>query len=531
MSPKTVGFLRWLWGVDELVGARALLRSTPAVWIILALMVVVSVVDFALPPRMGINLLTHYLGDATANIANGQVWRLLTPELINPGFFGDTRYISGAEHLATNVIGLVLAGVHVERALGTRRFVALYVLAGLASQVALFQAFPLGWNASGGSSGSVHGVFGAVLIIAFAERTRSRGKFWYFVVAWTAITGVAVSALLNTARTNVVHLGGATVGIVLAAAWMLGPRRATRVALAATLAIVVASTSIVVPRSAGARRMDEAVVATVPMDVEPALITFAFGSLWVTVNGSGTLTRIDPATRRIVTTIERPRVGGGMVAAGGSLWVTGDSSVVEIDPNTHSALSKVPVPGDGAWGLAATPDAIWAALPDKASVARIDRRTRKVRLTPVGEYPYFVLAEGNAVWTTSYRSRTVSRLDPDSGEVVDRVRLPTDPYWVTAAAGSLWVGGQETVYRLDAVTLDVQAKVALGQQAWTMAADESGNVWVTERYGFEVSRINTRTNRVDRRVRVGLGQPNGIAAGDSLWVADSHRRAVLEVRP
>lgn len=532
MKRRAIVFLRWLWGADEEVGAWSLVKSTPAVWVILAVIIVVSVVDFALPEVMGADLLTHYLGDSTARIARGEVWRLLTPELVNPPFFGK-RYITGAEHLIANIFGLVLAGIHIERALGRRRLIVLYVIAGLASQVALFTALPVRWGASGGSSGSVNGLYGALVVIALAERRQSRGKFKYFVASWAAVTLAWLGGFLNTSTTNIIHLGGFLGGMLLAVAWVARPAHAARAGLAVSLAIVLVSALLVVPKSAHAREVDPAVLTTVPLGMrEPSLTESAFGSLWVTGNGLGVIARVDPHTREVVGVIRSPKITGGMAAADRSLWVAGNHSVVEIDPTRNRAVSSVSVPGEGPWGLSAAGGTLWAALPDKGSIARIDLKSRKVGLTRVGQRPYSVLANSEGVWATSFEGRRVSRLDPASGRVLADLRLRDYPYSLEFADGSVWVGTQRYVYRLHPTRLTIAAKVELRENVWAMSADASGQIWVSERNGFELSQIDAKTNKVVRRVRVGLGQPYGVAAAlDRVWVSDSFRRALLEIEP
>jgi membrane associated rhomboid family serine protease len=524
MARRVTWFLRWVWGAEDDVGVAALVRSTPAAWAVLAITVVVSVADFALPAVMGVDLVTHHLGDATARIAKGEVWRLITPELVNPPSYG-MRFMSGAEHLAWNIVGLVLAGVRVERTLGTRRFVVLYVIAGLASQVALFAALPLRWSSGGGSSGSVHGLFGAVLVIAFLQRGEDRRKFWYFVVSWALLALNTAGAFMNSATTNIIHLGGALAGIALTVAWIVRRIPWPRAGTAVALAIVLVSASIVIPRSALAHRVDPAVVAEIPMGRVPELLTLAFGSVWVNGEGSGSLTRIDPYTERVVTI--RGGFAGGMVQGGDSLWVGARSAVAEIDPRTNRVRSRVRVPGEGPWGVAASSGVIWAALPDKGQVARIQVRTHEVTLTRVGRRPFAVASNGRAVWASAFDSRTVSRLDLRTGRVARRVRLDRRAYWLQPVRGSLWVGAEDHVYRLDPSTLKVQARVPIGQIVWSMSVDADGQLWVAERWGLEVSQIDTRTNRVVRRLRVGLRQPIGVGAGEDVWIADTVGRSVL----
>jgi DNA-binding beta-propeller fold protein YncE len=220
-----------------------------------------------------------------------------------------------------------------------------------------------------------------------------------------------------------------------------------------------------------------------------------------------------------------------MVAAGGSLWVAGDKSVVQIDPNFNRVLATVRVPGDGPWGIAATAGAIWAALPDKGAVARVDVRSHHVSLTPVGSTPYAVSADRGAVFVTSYNSRRLSRLDPQTGRVVATTHVDDHPYWIENADGSLWVGAVGAVYRIDPRTLRTTAKIDVGQDFATLAADGHGCIWAAEGTSAEVSCIDTHLNRVSRRLRLGLREPVAIAPwGHDLWIAD-YGSGLIRVTP
>jgi membrane associated rhomboid family serine protease len=141
---------------------------------------------------------------------------------------------AGWEHLAGNMLFLVLMGMNVERRLGTALFLAFYFLSGLGA-LALFWAFHRGSPVPlGGASGAVSGVTGMYLAL-FARREVEvlwfagcaagtlRVAAWVITVLWAALE-VVQAAIPNPAMNvaNWAHVGGFLVGLGGTAALMRG---------------------------------------------------------------------------------------------------------------------------------------------------------------------------------------------------------------------------------------------------------------------------------------------------------------------
>ena len=167
----------------------------------------------------------------TDGVAQGQWWRLLTAVFVH----------YGALHLALNAYALLQLGPELERALGRLRFLALFLLSGLAGCAASYAFGPENGRAAG-ASGAVYGLAGAWLLLA-RRRRADTGPVVSFLV---------LGLLLSVSVPNIDlrgHVGG-LVGGTLAAAVLFapppGPRRgaAQAVGLAALLVLVLAVVAV-----------------------------------------------------------------------------------------------------------------------------------------------------------------------------------------------------------------------------------------------------------------------------------------------
>jgi membrane associated rhomboid family serine protease len=97
-------------------------------------------------------------------VAEGEVWRLLTPIFLHSGF----------THLLFNSFSLVLFGPALESIVGKYRFITIYLLSGIGANIATYLLQPLTYTHVG-SSGAIFGLFGFYLaIITFKKNMLSR---------------------------------------------------------------------------------------------------------------------------------------------------------------------------------------------------------------------------------------------------------------------------------------------------------------------------------------------------------------------
>ncbi|HKE97548.1 MAG TPA: rhomboid family intramembrane serine protease [Actinomycetes bacterium] len=168
--------------------------------------------------------------NAAAIAEGGQWWRLLTVMVLHGGVL----------HFALNSYALWVFGPLMERALGSLRMAAVYLVGGFAGSAASF-AFTR-TTLGVGASGAIFGLLGG--LVAFLWRRRDRGgmsqlRSVLLIVAINLVFGLSIPNIDNLA-----HVGGFVGGLV--AVWLLEavPRRplaqlgALAVPVAASLALV-----------------------------------------------------------------------------------------------------------------------------------------------------------------------------------------------------------------------------------------------------------------------------------------------------
>ena len=134
---------------------RSLLRSAPAVLVLILINVLVFLFEIYAGGWNDPNVL-HRIGavELDAVVAQGEYWRLFTALFLHAGFL----------HLAFNLFALYVLGPPLERSIGAIRFLACYLISGLASSAGVVALMEGGLVQVGqliGASGCILGVVGA----------------------------------------------------------------------------------------------------------------------------------------------------------------------------------------------------------------------------------------------------------------------------------------------------------------------------------------------------------------------------------
>ena len=309
----------------------------------------------------------------------------------------------------------------------------------------------------------------------------------------------------------------------------------TRVAVAAALALVV-----VVGGAAGAAKPPTDLVAAgaTAIDVEGDWLTAGAGGVWL--SGQRDLIRLDPATGRVVKRIPVPQGPCEASDVGfGAVWTATcrQFGLTRIDPATNRVSGHValPVPAsiDGEGSIGAGAGAVWLVL-DGAScsacrLARVDPHTLKVlRRIPVRAGASSVRVGYGAVWVVNPAANVVQKVSPRLNRVIRTTTVGPGPRFFAVGEGGVWTlnQGDGSVTRLDPTTgarrATIQAQVAGEGGDMT-----SGGGWVWARgYGYLLTRIEPKTNRVVERYGPSSGSGAAIVGFGAVWISAHDIRTV-----
>ncbi len=218
-----------------------------------------------------------------------------------------------------------------------------------------------------------------------------------------------------------------------------------------------------------------------------------------------------------------------------------ENGVAALGPDGPSSFTRFLT---GAGDIAVGEGGVWVVNGQDGTISKLDPETAQVVKTFKAPARVLDIAAGSgAVWVANAQANgwrdTVSRIDPRTGTITHTVKLPRTPDrggWpsdghpmLVVGAGGIWAGNREgTISRIDPKTGEVTATV--DTYARKIAAGKEG-VWVL---GFDlttITRIDPRTNRVGQSIHVGTNSVTGLAVGaGSVW-ATSEEGRLIRIEP
>ena len=342
----------------------------------------------------------------------------------------------------------------------------------------------------------------------------------------------------------------------LAPAPAIAPRRPHRTALVAAAALAVGAaialgaflafgrdsgTGItVVPNSVAV--IDPAtnkLVADINVGVDPEAVAVGDNTVWVANVEDKTVSRIDPATRRLVRGAIHVEDDPADLAVGDDgVWVALGSStaVSRIPAGENVALKPIPALGEEACGSPTVSVAfgggfVWF-LCAFADLGRVDPNTDTS--TSIGYdagllesassvSPFFAdVAFGlDRLWVVNRTVNAVVELD--ASRVARPITVGPGPVAIAVGQGSLWVAcfDNDTVWRIDIPGPGQPATptiIPVGDGPADVAVGENA-VWVVNRKDATVSRIDPKRNEEVATIEIG-NEPRRVAAGGgAVWVS------------
>jgi ABC-type branched-subunit amino acid transport system substrate-binding protein len=274
------------------------------------------------------------------------------------------------------------------------------------------------------------------------------------------------------------------------------------------------------------------VAAFVDTTTVPSNVAVGEGGVWFLTTQDRTVSRIDPRSRKVVSTFEMPGIPSDIAVGAGSVWVgtvggntdvNTTGSVSKIDPATGKVVRTVRLPGKGSgWasvgypGIVVGDGAVWAPNP-RGSISRIDPRSGRVtgevkveagRLAAGKEGVWVV--NGNSVTRINTRTNRPGQTIESRSNQLEGIAVGAGSVWATAGAA------EGLVWRFEPGPNPIARSIDVGAGSGFIAFG-AGAVWVANYTDGTVSRIDPRTNRVTSRRPIGPVQ--ALAAGDgAAWV-------------
>jgi hypothetical protein len=133
-------------------------------------------------------------------------------------------------------------------------------------------------------------------------------------------------------------------------------------------------------------------------------------------------------------------------------------------------------------------------------------------------------------WLACKERGVVVKLDPRTGKVLRSVRLDGPAIAVAAGLGGVWaLDSSGTLYRIDAGSGRIRARVDLGASAPYNVWIGAGSVWVADDGAGAVIRVSASRPRVTARIQVGDGPADLVFAGTTAWVVNHRDRGLVRL--
>jgi len=272
---------------------------------------------------------------------------------------------------------------------------------------------------------------------------------------------------------------------------------------------------------------------TQTVGLSPTGILFDGSSLWVTNQGSNSVTRLRSADGAVVGEYPVGSAPIGLTYDGARVWVANanDDTVSRIlasDPSISSTISV----GNNPNGLCFDGYFVWVVNRLGNSVSRIVASTGVVSDTfAVGANPRTCTFDGTFVWVTNYQGNTVNALRPDSGLKVFTVTVGTNPVGSVFDGANVWVAnaGSDSLTKSRASDGQVLGTVPAGDEPRGVVFD-GYHIWVTNYAGNRVTKLQAINGAPVGSYPFALGSgPRGITFdGSDIWIALSDAHAITK---
>lgn len=228
---------------------------------------------------------------------------------------------------------------------------------------------------------------------------------------------------------------------------------------------------------------------------------------------------VDSARPAVAATIG---LSGAPIAArfdANAMWVLTRSGLQRIDANTNRAGPTLALqrPVD----LTTASGSVWVATDAGNEITRVSETTgRIVSRVALPSLAVALETASGSVWALSTAPARLFRIDPTSGRLVATIRLEDSfsPSSITAAFGSIWIGGNGILWKIDPADATITSRIHIARPAIRVVS-ALGALWAMsdETHPAGLDRVDPKTGSVMTVARE--HDVSSLAAGgDSLWM-------------
>jgi DNA-binding beta-propeller fold protein YncE len=185
--------------------------------------------------------------------------------------------------------------------------------------------------------------------------------------------------------------------------------------------------------------------------------------------------------------------------------------------------------------LDAGPKAVWVTSEKDGTATRLDPETGEVVGSPhkLGEGVSGVAVGSKWTWVTNPSRGLLLRIDPFSGRILKRIPLPGEPGPLALGGQRVWVAdeGGKGVTAVDAEAGEVAKRGLPPQSPGLRLAWGAESLWTAVSEANVVRRIAPATLVTSAPIRVGGGPAGITVAGGYVWVASSRSGTVSKLDP
>lgn len=187
-------------------------------------LVIINVAIWIITQALGDTMDAEYMYSCGAmstygTLVDHEYWRFFTSIFLH----------FGPQHLLNNMLVLSVAGVYLERAIGSIRYLIAYIISGVLGSVTscLYMLYQASYGVSAGASGAVFGLVGGLIVIVAINHWSYDGIDIKGIVLCAAL--MVMSGLSSQAVDNAAHVGGLVSGIIITAViWTFSPKLRNR---------------------------------------------------------------------------------------------------------------------------------------------------------------------------------------------------------------------------------------------------------------------------------------------------------------